>query len=544
MLVSWLHSGLRKSGADPFKYWFSGAADFSVRAGWPRIVWALAVAVAGLNVLGKCLHRQPALVSRPINAARDTGWSTWWDQGKYLDAAQAWANGNLDLSHHWYLPGYALLGAPFVRLVLAQPFLIPNLACLTAAIWLFAQLTAQLAPKLAHARALGALIFLGTLIVSPKLMDAWIVPWSTTPTAPLILGCLLVALRFQERPTPRRAFLTALSGAAIAMFRPTDAVALSVVVIPFMIAILLLSPLDRRSRLRVGAAAVGGAVLPLAVLAAAYAAIHGLAADPYLAQASWIGLEWRSLPLQWVEIFVSPRPLFPEGRGLAQGFPWVVFGVAGMAAMLAAARGRERAGHVLVVAVIVSYCAFSLAFRDLHPQGLWRYANHHYFKWMLPVFALYGVFLAAGLLSAQRLRAAAAGLVAVCVLFAWRVEWAPDARGGAVITGPHTLALHHPHHHWSAGDGVLFRAAGAPSWESVYFGSHEIRAGEDAFPVNASLKIAPVDDGMLLTLLRPLPPGEATLTLDPAVTLDPNFVPVAGHQRLVFGLPFWFQGTP
>src|SRR5262245_44992482 len=41
------------------------------------------------------------------------GWWAWFDQSNYLSAAKAWAKGDLDPRHHWYLLGYALMAAPF-----------------------------------------------------------------------------------------------------------------------------------------------------------------------------------------------------------------------------------------------------------------------------------------------------------------------------------------------------------------------------------------------------------------------------------------------
>ena len=53
----------------------------------------------------------------------DPGWWTWFDQERYFAAATAWSQGNLDPAQHWYLPGYALLGAPFIRLISVHAYL-------------------------------------------------------------------------------------------------------------------------------------------------------------------------------------------------------------------------------------------------------------------------------------------------------------------------------------------------------------------------------------------------------------------------------------
>ena len=67
-------------------------------------------------------------------ASNQDWWAIGWDQPRYLRAALAWAAGNLDPAEHWYLPGYALLAAPFVHVTPADPFLLPNLALLLASL--------------------------------------------------------------------------------------------------------------------------------------------------------------------------------------------------------------------------------------------------------------------------------------------------------------------------------------------------------------------------------------------------------------------------
>lgn len=94
------------------------------------------------------------------------GWWSWWDQSAYIQATLAWANGVLDPAYHWFLPGYALLGAPFVRITPAEPFLLPDLACLLGSLWLFAGLAARLMGEFRHGRAVGAAVFVATAVWS------------------------------------------------------------------------------------------------------------------------------------------------------------------------------------------------------------------------------------------------------------------------------------------------------------------------------------------------------------------------------------------
>ena len=162
------------------------------------------------------------------------GWWSWWDQGKYLESATAWAHGALSPALHWYLPGYPLLAAPFVWLGPADPFLLPDLACFIASLLLFARLASRLLGRTRHAAAIGVLIFVATSAVPPLALVSWVLPWTTTPTAVCLFGGLLAAARFLAQPRPRDAFLAAFAGIATAWFRPAEAVCFIAVAAPLM----------------------------------------------------------------------------------------------------------------------------------------------------------------------------------------------------------------------------------------------------------------------------------------------------------------------
>ena len=83
---------------------------------------------------------------RPAAAALSDGWWQFSDQGRYLTDTLAWAAGDLTAAKHYYLAGYPLLGVPFVRLTPANPFLLPDAACLLLSLWLTAGIAAELAP--------------------------------------------------------------------------------------------------------------------------------------------------------------------------------------------------------------------------------------------------------------------------------------------------------------------------------------------------------------------------------------------------------------
>ena len=154
----------------------------------------LAVPLGLLALLALYAHYDWLDPLRPTSAALSEGWWSFSDQGRYLTDTLAWAAGDLAAAKHHYLPGYPLLGVPFVRLTPANPFLLPDAACLLLSLWLTAGIAAELTPRWRSARALGALAFLLTAAI-PATMEVWVMPWTTTPAAALTLGCLLALLR-------------------------------------------------------------------------------------------------------------------------------------------------------------------------------------------------------------------------------------------------------------------------------------------------------------------------------------------------------------
>jgi hypothetical protein len=500
------------------------------------IIWAILL----LTALDYAIRHQ--MHGNHPRALGMTGWWLWDDQGYYIRAARAWASGNLDPAQHWYLSGYPLLGAAFAWLTPIQPFYIPDLLSLIAYGWLFIALAARLAPDLRWTRIIGALVFFGTVALSPLAMKSFVEPWTTTPTAPLTLASLLLAFRFYDRPSARGAALLGLVTTSILLFRPTDAAILITVVAGFAAVTLLVQRPGWAATAKISAAGIAGAAIPAALAVGLQVAIQGWTTAGYIQQSSRIGFEWRLLPLNWVTIFISPQPLLPDGRGMAQLFPWILPGIAGMAACLSATRRPLWARHALVVAAATAHCAVYLAYRDLHPPGLLRYSNYHYFKWVTPVFGLYAVYLAALVAGTARARWGwAAGAAVAAALFGWRAEWVSPTPGyqpdDATLTAPQTLVLKHGLH--SVLDGVRVGASG--SFESIFLAPYAMQAAGQTYVANADLKSYPLPDALMFTTVRPIAGAPAIITFNPGTTLNASAAPQIGRQTVIFGWPYWWR---
>jgi hypothetical protein len=312
------------------------------------------------------------------NPVHPLGWWGWWDQSQYVRSARALARGDFAPSEHWYPPAYALIGAPFARLWPAHPFILANLLCLLGTAWLFVAFAA----RLGVGPWMAALLF---ILGSVPVADAWVVPWTSSPTALCLWAVLLLAAdHLQGRPRP---WLLGLAASVAATLRPADAI------VPVaVIGAVMLIDIWRLRGARRGAAAglarrvgiiVLGGVVPVALLLALHLATHGWRLSPYMLVSRDIGFSLHAYGWKAFNLLVEPRAWWGDGIGLIRRAPWV--GLALLLLPFAAQRGAA-AGLLALGAFL--HLALYIAYVDLLPTGLWRYHNIHYFKWSLPGFAL------------------------------------------------------------------------------------------------------------------------------------------------------------
>lgn len=500
--------------------------------------------------LGAYMHH-PAL---PRTSPPSEGWWGWFDQSNYLKAAKAWATGNLDPDHHWYLPGYALMAAPFVRLMPNHPFCVPDLLCLLASLLLFAKLAERLGPQLPHGQLIGAAVFVATSAVSVNNLQVWVIPWTTTGSVPLIFWCLLSALRFVERPdhAKREAFLSGLAGGSLAAFRPLDA-AIILIASAGGISFSALRIHSRKWRALFWPVILygGGVAVPLLILLAVHVSIYGIRPSAYMTGSGSIGFDWHLLPIRWVTLMLDPRPLFMEGRGAIEVYPWIVPGLAGMLVYLITPdRRSSRLSHAIVIGAAAIYLATYLCYRDLDAYDIWRYLLYHYFKWLFPVFGFYAVLLVHDVVarSAQRWLVLAISIGGLLILLPWRAE---------LILATHSTTGAEPEHisittaDTIDRDQILFLPGGMPnlhdailvaadgSSTDINTGHHELTIGNAHFSRASDFRLFPIGNGFMLVPLRSLPIGDAVLSVACGVKLDRSVPPIPARQRVVFGMPCW-----
>ena len=494
------------------------------------------IAAAAIVVALDFLYAHHVDPMRPTAAVIHNGYWWWADQSRYLVAALAWAHGNFEAVNHWYFPGYPMLAALFVHVTPAEPFMIPNLVCLSATLLLFSALTEAVAPHRAWSAALGAVIFTVLFVGDAMSRQIWVAPWTTTPATPLEIAGLVLAMRFQQRATPRLAFLAALCTTGLIMFRPIDAMVMLLVLPPAMAIELVRQRRTIGFPARIVAAAVAGAAVPVLVFAAIELKIYGLQRSEYMTESASIGFEWRLLPLRWVTLIIDPRPLFPSGRGLAEAFPWVAPGIAALILSCLGWLGGPVRRHLIVLGFFVVSMVAYLSYRDLHPQGLWRFSNYHYFKPVIPLLAIYATLLVRELvLSPRRVRIGTGALACIVVLFCWHAQWRalPPGTDPPRVTGPHQLTI--PGGLDGPTQAVLVPATG--DFHAIYSGQDQLRIGATVFTMNSDIKAFPEPGGFLFATLRTPPAGAESLTTDDGLALASQPPPRLVRMAVAFGIP-------
>ncbi len=459
------------------------------------------------------------------------------DQSYYLQAARAWASLDLSPARHHYLPLYPMLGAAFIWLTSAQPFMLPDLLCLLASLLIFVRIGRRLAPGWSDGAL--ALCFLAA-VLSGKWMFfwLWVVPWTSTGSAPFQYLAVLLALRFGERPGPGRAAALGACVGLVAGFRPSDAGVLAATTGAYALFALLRDRTTLRACALTAGAALAGLLAGALPWIAAHMAIFGSQGGPYIQKSAAIGFEWRLLPMRWVTLVIDPRPLLPTGNGIAEVLPWVIPGIAGMVAALIPRPGRRAAPAALAAATVSLHWALYLTYRDLNPDGLWRFVNIHYFKWTFPFLTLWAAQFALALAQgrAARTRALAAAVLTLA-LFAWRpllrkpetvaVAAVQNASGGESLRLTPGLARL---------DRALFIGLSG-SWEAIHAGKFALHDGGADFRSQYDFKVLPVPAGALIFPLRPLLPGPAVLDLAPGIALRTPSDARQYRQAITLGLP-------
>jgi hypothetical protein len=433
------------------------------------------------------------------NPTYPAGWWGWWDQSNYLKSALALARRNFSPDQHLYPLGYAITGAPFVRLWPMHPFYFVDLASLLISLAGFVSVARRcnVAPRW------SVLLFVLAAAADPVLFEQWVVPWTTTPAAAVVWLLLAVAAAHMEGR--RHPVLLGLLAVCLPILRPTDVL----LAVPPLAACLLVDLRTRRLALR----DVLGFAVAVLLMAGLYAGLHlkiyGLAPSYYMTMSANTGFSLHHFGWKAYLILVDPTAWIGGGEGLLRRAPWMILGVAGIVPAL------RRPIPAMLAVTLAIHSLFYLSYVDLLPTGFWRYMNVHYWVWSFPGFALLALLLVRDVLQRGRRLLAVASCACVITLLCIHLDPTPAAQG-------------------EAADALDFRVD-SPSFEAAYFGDLKITDAEGILSNVQNIRSIPLPGTIrVLTLTRALH-GDITADGEGLNDLTPTRLRVTPR----FGIPFW-----
>jgi hypothetical protein len=343
------------------------------------------------------------------NAAQSLGWWGWFDQSKFLESTRALARLDLSPAHHFYPLGYALLGAPFTRVMPQHPFFLVDLAALLITYAAFVRFAFRCGLEPLY----GATIFILASAVDPVLFHQWVIPWNTSPQAAAMW--LLFANAAAHMQGERRPIRLGLLAAWVPMLRPTDAL-IACVPIAGSLAVDVLRHQLKPSDV---VAFMGAVLVPLMVYGALHLVIYGPGPSDYMRVAEGIGFTFHNFGLKAYLILVDPRAWIGGGEGLIRRCPWLILGLAGIITAL-----RRQVPAVLALALVV-HGALYLTYIDLLPTSFWRYKNVHYWTFAFPGYALLAALWLRDLFQSDARPRAVGAIFGVLLLLCIRLEPVP-----------------------------------------------------------------------------------------------------------------------
>lgn len=507
--------------------------------------------IALLYAIGYLAH--PALPGN--NLQYPQGWWGWFDQGKYLLSAEAFYHFDFSAEKHFYPPLYPLIGAPFLHLLKSHPFWLVNLASLLT----FAAVFVRVACRYVS-RRVAVLLFFLAVIVNLKILEDFVIPWTTTLSAALISIALYGFLRICEAEektgsaASQRIVLTgfwmALAGGLVAALRPVDGTIGGILWLGYLGKAWQLSRSGKLARgevMRTFACGVAGmSVGPLLFFGFNWIA-SGSPIGTYIQVNSANGFFPADIAEKFVSIFLNGYTLYLEPQsGIIRHDPWIALSLVGMVFILARGDWLLR---VLVVAICVQFALY-LPYGDLLPTGVWRFHNIHYFKWTYPYLALFAWLLLAYLRQdwragprARRIAfGSAIGLLVLLCTLQLRIDKV-ETRVTASMAAAPADAPPSRQFRFSVSSGTtdLIDITGlAGGFGEVYFGAHRLWADGRELRVVRDFRVLPAPWGIRVLFIRPLHADAVVFQPDSRL----NFAPASlkadvGSYRFALGKPTW-----
>ena len=511
--------------------------------------------VLGLGTLVYCYFylNHPALPGNNLQYPR--GWWGWFDQGEYIKAAAAIGVGDFSPSKHAYPPLYPAIGTVFMSVLPVHPFFFFNLLSLLAFSYVFVAFARRYVSQLEAFALLAVSLYFNEIIILN-----FAIPWTTTGTAAIYAATIYQLLQKskQEKLNANmalegaKAFLFSGVFSLLVILRPVDAGAAAIfypAYLYFSFKSLNGTPAPRRNALLlVQTVALGaGLLIGLGLFFLFNLRVYGHILGGYFkSTAVGSGYFPLELPRKIFSLVFDSNSVFLEpGGSLVTHFPWLMLSVVGVIAALVRGSALLR---MMAAAICFQFCLYA-PYGDLLPNGVYRYYNIHYFKWMFPYLAFFGWLVIRWAFAGSetpRIKSISirslAVIVAVVSLLAVQYKVKPASPIAIEQTGPENQVS------FSAnGDGIDFIDfhGMAGGFNEVYLGDHHMLADGKPLSRVKEFRLLPAPWGVRVFFNRRVRAKEFVLTPDKGVNLPPSGLTAkASTYRFGLGWPRLVHDEP
>ena len=487
------------------------------------------------------------------NPAYPLGWWGWFDQGEYLKSAKAFAALDFSAAQHFCPPLYSMLGALFVNFT--DPFWLIDLLCLLWFAAVFVLFASRYVPRWA-----ALLIFSLTILATHRILENFVIPWTSTLAVALLSTGIYALVRLHEAFENKagshslfssvsfNTFFIALALGLLFPLRPLDIVSGSVLLLAWCVGIRSLLILQNQA-FHTGkiyaAAVIGFLVGPLFYLVFNWT-VFGTFNSDYVQDSISNGYFPADFGEKFISIFRDGSSLYLEpGSGITDRYPWII--LAFPALIYIAVRG-DWLLRTLALIVCLQFSLY-LPYGDLLPTGLWRFKNIHYFKWAFPYLGLFVWYAIASLLSLWRTERSKAVVwtfvfvIGVTLLLSLRLQVSQQPIGMTLLPDPVNVQTQ---------QGMVFENPYAKldmidltgldgEFTDVYFGAHVLLLDGQKMRHVRDYRVLPAPWGIRILFIRPV--TAKSITFWPDVHLVRKNTPLfvsAGRYNFALGLPKLF----
>jgi hypothetical protein len=493
------------------------------------------------------------------NITYPEGWWGWFDQSQYLLAAKSWLAHDLSPGHHFYPPLYPLIGAAFCRWMPVHPFFFFDGAAFVGFIYTFLRFASRYISRVETLAIVVVVIYF-----NPTIMENFAIPWSTAGTIAIYSAMILMLMQLDRRVSETqvrdsfKTFLVALCFSAIfgllVVLRPVDA-GLAAIFFPAYLYLQfrrdrLLAEVNRWQRGLLTCVALGcGLAIGLGLFAIYNTHVFGSPLGGYVqSTATSSGYFISELPRKAFSLLFDSYTYFLEpDSSIVSKYPWVLLSILGLLVFLVRGDALLR---ILALAIVFHFCLYA-PYGDLLPNGVWRYKNIHYFKWMFPYLMLFAWLLVRWVLvsSSSELgkanfsaRTVGIRLATVCVLglAICSLRFSAHETPAASEVSSENASLDVKIHASSAPKVIDFidLQGMEGGFTEIYFGPHRLTVDGRTLFLWRDFRLVPAPWGARLLLIHPV--SGSKIVFDPAAPVKASASGIkafVGNYHLSLGRP-------